>query len=234
MTAEIVAEWAPGTFIENLASSPGGDWLVTIPSHHRIDRVDTTGHHEVFAEFEHRPTGIVSDGAGALVITGTIGVPNWRLLRVDEHGHRAVCDLPALVFGNGMERAGERLLAADSARGLLLAIDPLRGESAVWLAHRTLTCPEPDGPMPGANGIAVHGGWVYVSNTGRALLVRAPLAGADPGKELEIEARVRRGWSGCGWAESGGRYRESVPAAGFRCQTGQLTVLRCTVFAIAW
>lgn len=43
--------------------------------------------------------------------------------------------------------------------------------------------------MPGANGIAVHDGWAYVSNTGQALLLRYPLTSADPAADLDVIAR---------------------------------------------
>jgi hypothetical protein len=185
---ETVTEWEPGTFIENLAPTPDGGWLVTIPSHDRVDRVEPGGGHEVFAELDRHPTGIVADGAGAWVLNGTIGEVDWQLSRLDGDGHKPVCDLPELIFGNGMERAGERLLAVDSVRGLVLSIDPRHGTSAVRMQHGLLTGPNPDIPMPGANGIAVHEGWVYVSNTGRGLLLRFPLHGADPAARLEVVA----------------------------------------------
>jgi hypothetical protein len=186
---EVVAQWEPGTFIENLAAMPDGGWLVTLPSHNRIDRVRPDGRHEPFAMLDHRPTGIVADGDGALVLTGSIGEANWRLIRVRPgSGPESVCDLPGLRFGNGMERAGGILLANDSALGLVLAIDPAGGTSQPWLRHEWLTGPIPGSPMPGANGMAVHDGWVYLSNTGRARLMRCPVDSDDPGAGLEVVA----------------------------------------------
>ncbi len=49
VAAETLAQRAPGTFLENLAAPPDGSWLVTIPSHNRVDRVQPDGSHEVFA-----------------------------------------------------------------------------------------------------------------------------------------------------------------------------------------
>lgn len=184
VVAETVAEWEPGTFVENLAAGPDGSWLVTIPSHRRIDRVDRDGHTAVFAELDRRPTGIVADGAGALVLAGSIGDGNWQLVRADQGRCEVVGDLPELLFGNGMERAGERLLAMDSALGLVLDIDAGSGDSAVWLRDPSLSTPDPNTPMPGANGVAVHQDRVYISNTARALLLRCPLAR----RELEVVA----------------------------------------------
>lgn len=184
VVAETVTQWEPGTFVENLTPGPDGSWLVTIPSHRRIDRVDRDGHTAVFVELDRRPTGIVADGTGALVLAGSIGNRNWQLVRAGQGRCEVVGDLPELVFGNGMQRAGEHLLAMDSARGLVLDIDAGSGDSAVWLRDPLLSDPDPGTPMPGANGVAVDNDWVYISNTARALLLRCRLAR----RELEVVA----------------------------------------------
>jgi sugar lactone lactonase YvrE len=80
-----------------------------------------------------------------------------------------------LIFGNGMQRVGEHLLAMDSALGLALDIDPATGDSAVWLRH-PLLAPDSHDFISGANGIAVQGECVYISNTARALLLRCSTA----------------------------------------------------------
>lgn len=191
--AEVVAEWPPGTFLENLAPSAAhpGSWLVTIPSHNRVDRVDPDGKTCTVAELPNAVTGIATTGLGTFVLTGVMGAAGWQLARVDHSDGAAVetvCDLPDLRLGNGLAWDGRRLLAVDSGLGHLVAIDPVEGTSAVWLAHELLGTLARDTPLPGANGIAVHDGWVYVSNSERALLLRCPLASGDPAGELEVVA----------------------------------------------
>ena len=191
--AEVVAEWPPGTFLENLAPSAAhpGSWLVTIPSHNRVDRVDPDGSQHTVAELPNPVTGIATTGLGTFVLTGVIGGSGWRLVRVDDAdgGSAAtVCDIPDLRLGNGLTWDGRRLLAVDSALGHLVAIDPVAGTSAVWLAHELLGPRERNTSIPGANGIAVHDGCVYVSNSERALQLRCPLNSHDPAGELEVVA----------------------------------------------
>jgi hypothetical protein len=72
--------------------------------------------------------------------------------------------------------------------GHLVAIDPVRRASSVWLAHELLTKLDRDAALPGANGIVVHAGWVYVTNTERAQLLRCPLAGPLPRTRTEVVA----------------------------------------------
>jgi streptogramin lyase len=188
----IVAEWPEGTFLENLAPAPThpGSWLVTITSHKRIDRVDPGGKHDTVVELPNAVTGIATTDLGTFFLTGVLGAPGWQLARLDESaaGHAIVCDVPDLVLGNGLTWDGHRLLAVDSGLGHVLAIDPVAGSSSVWLAHELLTKVNPDTPLPGANGIAVHEGWVYLTNSERAQLLRCPVASHSPSGELEVVA----------------------------------------------
>jgi len=202
--AAVVAEWPPGTFLENLAPSAAhpGSWLVTIPSHNRVDRVDPDGSRHTVAEVPNAVTGIATTGFGTFVLTGVMGAAGWQLARIDESTDSAggsagtvdiVCDIPDLRLGNGLAWDGRRLFAVDSALGHLVAIDPVAGTSAVWLAHELLGPLERDSPLPGANGITVHDPYVYVTNSGRALLLRCPLTGHDLAGELEVVAEQQAG-----------------------------------------
>jgi sugar lactone lactonase YvrE len=93
-----------------------------------------------------------------------------------------------LAFGNGIARAGDHLLAADSALSHVVSIDPRQGTSSVWLQHELLAGFTLTNPMPGANGITVHNGWVYVYNTGQAVLVPCRYDVAEPASQLETVA----------------------------------------------
>ena len=53
----VLAEWEPGTFLENLAQSPAG-WWVTSPSHRRVDEV-VDGTARTVGRFDHAVTGVV-------------------------------------------------------------------------------------------------------------------------------------------------------------------------------
>jgi hypothetical protein len=168
--AETIAQWAPGTFLENLGARPDGSWLVTIPSHNRVDLVQPEGSHEVFARLPNHVTGIVADGTAAYVLTGSMRQHNWQLVHMDASGIQTICDVPELAFGNSMASAGDQLLAADSALSRVVSIDPRQGTSSVWLQHELLAGFTPTIPMPGANRITVRHGWLHTSNTVRAVL----------------------------------------------------------------
>jgi sugar lactone lactonase YvrE len=182
---EIVAEWPAGTVLANLAPAEDGGWLVTLPGERRVDHVHPDGSRGMLAELPLPPTGIVSDKYGTFVVTGQPGTSGWQLAPL---GSGPVCDLPELISGCGMARADEVLLIADSVRGHVLRADPADGSSSVWLRHQLLTRSDPATPLPGVNGVAVHDGWVYLTNTDRALLLRCPLDCPDPAARLEVVA----------------------------------------------
>ena len=54
VATEIIAEWPAGTFIENFAAAcDGSAWLVTITSHHRVDKVHADGRHGLLADLRN-------------------------------------------------------------------------------------------------------------------------------------------------------------------------------------
>jgi hypothetical protein len=103
LPTEIVAERPAGTYVENLApAADSSDWLVTVPSHNRIDRVSPDGRWDTVARLPHPPTGIATRDGQTLVISGPLGSPGWRLARLGPDGIEPACDLPDLLHGNGM------------------------------------------------------------------------------------------------------------------------------------
>lgn len=181
---EIVAEWPAGTLLGHLAPADDG-WLVAVPGGRRVDHVRRDGRVDVVAELPHPPAAIVAHKRGALVVTGPSGERGWHLVRL---GSGPFCDLPDVLDARGAAWADDRLLIADSARGHVVAVDPDSGTSSPWLTHELLSRSKATSPQPGVNGLAVHGGWLYLTNTDRALLLRCPLDRADPAARLEVVA----------------------------------------------
>jgi hypothetical protein len=189
VATEAVAQWPPGTFLENLAlDSDGESWLVTSPFNHTVYRVRADGSTQTAAEFDQWVTGIVSHPQGPLAAVGTQGQPGWRLHRVTDAGAQPVYELSGVLFANGMTWADGRLLVVDSARSVVCAVDTQTGTSSVWLDHPLLVPRRPDAPMPGINGIAEHDGWVVMTNTERGLVLRVPTDSAQPRRDLQVLA----------------------------------------------
>ncbi|HXV93213.1 MAG TPA: hypothetical protein VD813_07955 [Pseudonocardia sp.] len=107
------------------------------------------------------------------------------LWRVDAAGTATkLTDLPEGAQPNGItfDRYGN-LYAADSALGTVWRLAPGATEAEPWVVD-DLLAPDPDGitipgaedfPVPGANGVKVFAGRLYVSNSSTATILRIPL-----------------------------------------------------------
>ncbi|MFI1717875.1 SMP-30/gluconolactonase/LRE family protein [Streptomyces sp. NPDC053513] len=174
---------------ENIALEPDGSALLTFAFAHKVVRVGRDGSGPV--DVATLPT--VTDPPGALLtgiarahdgtlyvnyVTGTEeenGI--WRI-RPDGSAPRRIVKVPVDGFPNGLaldERCGT-LYAADSSRGVVWSARVPDGdevvEATVWASGAAL---EPTEDLPyGANGLKLHDGAVWVSNSAHSTLLRIP------------------------------------------------------------
>jgi sugar lactone lactonase YvrE len=168
----VLAEWAPGTFLENLAPGPDGSWWVTSPSHRFVERIDADGRRRAHVDLPAAATGVVADGDAALVACGEPGAPGWSLLRVDDAGYAPYARLDDVTFANGLVRRDDELVVADCLRGALVTV-ARDGRVADLLVDPLLAPADPDGPLPGVNGLALDpAGDLVLTSTGRGLVLR--------------------------------------------------------------
>lgn len=174
--AETIAEFPPGTFLENLVIDDAGSLLVTSYLDGRILHVTPSGDVSTLAEIPGYPVGIALDVDGTAYVTvhreSAFGPPNpnqaMQVYMLDAQaptGAEWVADLPQASFLNGIERLSAGVfLIADSQTGQIFRFDAPSGEVSVWLDDPLLYGQE-GVPVPAANGIKVFGGKVYISNS---------------------------------------------------------------------
>src|SRR5262249_6146959 len=97
--------------------------------------------------------------------------------------------LPTQTFINGLTYAPDgTLYIADSIGGAILQVGPGATTATTWLSAPLLT---PTGDtyqglvIPGVNGLTLHAGSLYASNTSRGLLLRIPLC-PNPGTPVVV------------------------------------------------
>jgi hypothetical protein len=190
-----VASYPAGTFLENLAAAPGGKLLITSYFDRTLLSWDGAGAPVALATLEFHPVGVLvrEDGivltahgksfaegpaftqTNAFVILG----PDGDMIRT--------IPVPDALFLNGLvEVAPGIILAADSLAGRIWQLDLASGAVTEWLADPLLaTDPAATGQSPGANGLKIHDGWLYVSNSSRQALYRVGLDGATAAGPLE-------------------------------------------------
>lgn len=187
----VAASWPAGHFAENLAVDAAGAVFVSLHSHSRVDRYDpATGAVQPFAHLPAPVMGLAFDAAGTLWATGgTPGQPPglvWRIAGGEVTDWAQVANAP---FLNGCtpHPDGRTLLACDSMTGRVLGVD-MRERGAWWTSIADDRLRPVDAQMPGANGIKVRDGALWVSVTGRSTLLRAPLLADGSAAMLEIAA----------------------------------------------
>ncbi|MER7753259.1 hypothetical protein [Kitasatospora sp. NPDC097643] len=191
---------ATGQTPENIALEPDGSADVTFIGNSTIARITPDGQVHVLAVLpvpDHPATpvvgfpalaGIVRAHDGTLYVnysTGTADLTGvWRL-RPGGTPERIVA-LPVDSLSNGLAldpRHGV-LYAADSALGLVRRIPLHGGAPTVWASGAELQ----GTTFIGANGIKVHHGAVWVSNTDRGSLLRIPIEEDGAAGPVEVRA----------------------------------------------
>ncbi|MEU6772862.1 hypothetical protein [Streptomyces sp. NPDC046759] len=182
---------AAGQSPENLTVEPDGSADLTFASARQVAHVSRDGHTTIRATLPDEPNagtpvlkaptvfGIARAHDGTLYVdyaTGTGKTGIWRIAP-DGGAPRQIAQLPATALPNGLaldERHGV-LYAADSVQGIVWRVPQTGGAPAVW-AEDTALAPVPvTGAGFGANGVKIHGGAVWVSNSDRGTLLRIPL-----------------------------------------------------------
>ncbi|MFC9395793.1 hypothetical protein ACFTWS_21890 [Streptomyces sp. NPDC057027] len=183
-------DFAAGETPENIALEPDGSAVLTFALAHKVVRVgkDGSGPTDIAVlptvtdPPSARVTGIVRAHDGTLYVNYVTGTEEengiWRVRR-DGSAPQRIVSVPVDGFPNGLalDEKCDTLYAADSARGVVWSAPVPKGdqevEAAVWSSGAAL---EPTEEVPyGANGIKVHDGAVWVSNSAQATLLRIPV-----------------------------------------------------------
>ncbi|MEV7180698.1 hypothetical protein [Kitasatospora sp. NPDC093679] len=212
---------AAGQMPENSAVEPNGSLDVTLLAAHQVARIARNGAVAVLATLPPEPnpntpllgfaaaTGIARAHDGTIYVAYATGTALTGIYRLGCDGSlEQIARLPPEGLPNGLaldERAGV-LYSADSVLGVVRRI-PLRGgEPTVWASGTAL---QPAGFI-GANGIKVHEGAVWVSNTDLGVLLRIPVR--PDGTAGAIETRAE-GLTGIDDFTFTGRNEDTVLAA---------------------
>ncbi|RKT81940.1 hypothetical protein SAMN05421805_12652 [Saccharopolyspora antimicrobica] len=198
---------AAGQAAESIALEPGGGAVIGMIPARQVVRVAPDGAVQVLVTMPLPPggggttpvvgipvvTGVARSDSGAVYFLYSAGQGGltgiWQIRRSGEP--RLVVPLPADTMPNALVIDGERdrFLVTDSTGGRIWQA-PLRGgEATVWSADPALA----PGGFFGANGLKVHDGAVWASNSDHGTIVRFPVTeGGGAGRGTEILAAINQ------------------------------------------
>ncbi|MET9434743.1 hypothetical protein [Streptomyces sp. NPDC006551] len=177
---------------ESIALEPDGSANLSFAFARQVARVDKRGATRILATLPpvanpNTPVigaaaamGIARAHDGTLYVNYATGTSETGIWRIGPGGGAPVqiARLPADGFLNGLaldEECG-MLYAADSVRGTVWRVPRDGGTPTAWATGTALQpLPAPAGFGVGANGVQVHDGAVWVSNTDRRTLLRIPV-----------------------------------------------------------
>jgi hypothetical protein len=186
-------DFSRGQTPENLALEPDGSADVTFAEAAQVARVSPAGRVRILAQLpepvggaacqvlgpllraQALTVGIVRDHAGSLYVSFCTGSPGLQgIWRVSPDGSASrIAALPAGGIPNGMaldDRDGF-IYVADSLLSVIWRVSIADGAVSAWARGPQLA---PGGGL-GANGLRLHDGAVWVSNTQLGTLLRIPV-----------------------------------------------------------
>lgn len=188
VSSETLATYPRGYFLENIVIDVDGTLYITENQTGQIIRRHPDGGTNRFAQVDVNLAGIGLDTDGTLVATGHNEAGEQYIFQLAADGtldYELV--VPEAEFLNGLTlfRPGIFLIT-DSASGTVWQFDREAQTITPWLQHEILA-PNPQAPeVPGANGIKLFDGAVYVSNSGQARVIRIPIQADGSAGEPEI------------------------------------------------
>ncbi|GAA2788078.1 hypothetical protein [Saccharopolyspora taberi] len=192
---------AVGQVAESIALEPDGGVVIGMIPARQVVRVAPDGVVQVLTTMPLPPRGDTTPVIGIPVVTGVARSDSgalyflyssgqggltgiWQIRRCGEP--RLVVPLPADTMPNALVIDGrrDRFLVTDSTGGRIWQA-PLRGgEASVWSADPALA---PAGFF-GANGLKIHDGAVWASNSDHGTIVRIPVTEGGGSGRAEVRA----------------------------------------------
>lgn len=191
-----------GQAAESIAPEPGGGAVIGMIPARQVVRVAPDGAVRVLVTMPLPPGGGgTTPIVGIPVVTGVARSDRGNVYFLYSAGQggltgiwevrpsgtpRLVVPLPADAMPNALVIDGvrDRFLVTDSAVGRILQAPLAGGAASVWSADPALA---PDGFF-GANGLKVHDGAVWASNSDRGTLVRIPLVAGGGAGRAQVRA----------------------------------------------
>jgi hypothetical protein len=177
---DITAQQQP----ENITLEPNGAADVTFQKARQVARVTTSGKITVLATLPAPTTGtatasgIVRTSDGTLYVNDNAGA-NSGIYRIPAGGGTPVLVVAmpdvAVLNGLALDASHDTLYATDSTSGTVWKVSLKARTASLWAQGTAFQHDPSTSSGLGVNGIKVHGGYVWVTNTSKGTLLRVPI-----------------------------------------------------------
>ncbi|KAL8785913.1 MAG: hypothetical protein Q9195_008434 [Heterodermia aff. obscurata] len=207
LPVQVIHQFPPGTWLENLAVQSSGDILVTLLTSPDVYQIDPTQQRAPLLIHSFTPyrgllgitelhPNIFYLAAGNATYTSLDSPGTWAVFKLDlTHGATSPCITQTATFPNAhllngmtvLSTSQGTLLVADSLAGVVYRLDTTTGETAVVIDD-----PSMKGSPLGVNGLKIREGSLYFTNLGQGLFVRIPIRedGTPSGKAVVLSRDV--------------------------------------------
>jgi sugar lactone lactonase YvrE len=178
LSAKTIAAFPKGTWLENMLIAPDGAFYVTDYPEGKVFKVSTSGDTTLFARIEGKIAGIAMGALpGEFLVTGWDAAGRAAIFRIDRTGKTEKrLNIAGGMFPNGIILLWDhQYLIADSFAGCIWLYDVTGNTATLWLKDERLARSSEKSASPAANGLKLHGGYLYISNTEKQTLVRVAL-----------------------------------------------------------
>jgi sugar lactone lactonase YvrE len=195
-----IARYPHGNFLENMSVRNGRDLLYTSYVDRRIWRWTGSGEPRLFASLDVHPVAVLArrhdvivSAHGESFLDGPDFLKTQKILVLGSKGTivRQIAIADARFLNGLVALEPDTILAADSALGRIWQLAPSTGKFAPWLSDQLLgQDPENLSQRPTVNGLKLHNGWLYFSNSARGALYRLKIQNAQPNGAIEEFAKT--------------------------------------------
>jgi hypothetical protein len=177
--AQTLASYPEGAFLESIVIHPSGTMYI---SRHETGEVIKRSPEGTLSTLVTNQNGVIAglglDSDGSLyAVGGAKDQPQATVYRIGAEGTiESWMTIADAKFLNGMALLQPGVfLITDSTAGVVWRVDMMNRTATIWLQDESLSPQTPASRFPGANGIKVFQGMVYVSNSDRTQMIRVPV-----------------------------------------------------------
>jgi sugar lactone lactonase YvrE len=180
-----IAVFEKKTFMENLVRDAAGNLFATNLDEGELIKIKpSTKQHEVYAKIEGKLAGVTIYKTNEFLLTGWDATGKPTVFLVDKNKKvSTLLNVDGGMFLNGITRLNaSHFLIADSYAGCIWVLDAASRKISLWLKDDLLARSSTDAKTPAVNGLKIHNGILYASNTEKQLLITIPIVNSKAGK----------------------------------------------------